>query len=103
MEVGSTTFTIVSHFGTPRAYEASRSSFGTRRSISSVERMTMGIISTHRAMEAEKPLKALGPTMSANREKAKRPATIDGMPVMTSTRKVIARRSGLVGCAYSTR
>ena len=28
IEVGSTTFTIVSHFGTPRAYAASRSSFG---------------------------------------------------------------------------
>ena len=37
MDVGSTTFTIVSHFGTPSAYDASRSSFGTSRSISSVD------------------------------------------------------------------
>ena len=30
------------------------------------------------------------PNSSVNRAKAKRPATIDGMPVMTSTKKVIA-------------
>src|SRR4051794_1866874 len=31
--VGSTTFTTVRHFGTPSAYAASRSEFGTMRSI----------------------------------------------------------------------
>ena len=36
--VGSTTRRIVCHFGTPSAYDASRSSFGTSLSISSVDR-----------------------------------------------------------------
>ena len=40
--VGSTTFMIVFHFGTPSAYDASRSSLGTSLSISSVERTTDG-------------------------------------------------------------
>ncbi len=31
------------------------------------------------------------------------PATIEGMPVITSTRNVIVRRRGFVGSAYSTR
>ena len=63
----------------------------------------MGIISTHRAMDAENPLNAFGPTISAKNENANRPATIEGIPVMTSTRNVMVRRSGLVGRAYSTR
>ena len=40
--VGRTILTIVTHFGIPSAYDASRSSSGTRRSISSVDRMTTG-------------------------------------------------------------
>ena len=101
--VRSTILMIVVERGTPSAKDASRRSAGTRRSISSVERITIGIIRTHRAIEAEKPENAFGPTMSANSENANRPATIEGMPVMTSTRNVTVRRSGLLGCAYSTR
>ena len=37
MAVGSTTLTIVRHFGTPRAYDASRRSVGTSLSISSAD------------------------------------------------------------------
>ena len=47
--VGRTTFMIVFHFGTPSAYDASRSSLGTSLSISSVERTTVGIIRMTRA------------------------------------------------------
>ena len=47
------------------------------------------------------PIRTPGPKKIANRAKANRPATIDGMPVMTSTRKVIARFSRPV--PYSTR
>ena len=72
-------------------------------SISSLERTTIGIISTERATEAEKPLKAFGPTMIVKSEKANRPATIDGMPVITSTSRVTVRAIHCVGCAYSTR
>ena len=53
--VGSTTLTIVFHLGTPRAYDASRSSLGTSFSISSVERTTTGIISSTRARQTAKP------------------------------------------------
>ena len=55
--VGSTTLTIVCHFGTPRAYDASRRSSGTSRSISSDERTTIGIISRDRATAPPKPLR----------------------------------------------
>ena len=67
MDVGSTTFTTVSHFGTPRARDASRSSFGTSLSISSLERTTTGIISTARATDPMKPIRMPGPKKSANR------------------------------------
>ena len=89
-EVRSTTLTIVRHFGTPSAYAASRSSFGTTLSISSVDRTTTGIISTDSATEPAKPTRTLGPKNSENRANANRPATIDGMPVITSTKNVIA-------------
>ena len=49
--VGSTILAIVFHFGTPSAYDASRSSFGTSFSISSVERTTTGIMSSTRASD----------------------------------------------------
>ena len=101
IEVGSTTLMIVRHFGTPSAYAASRSSFGTILSISSVERTTTGIISTDSATEPMKPMRMPGPKNSANSAKANRPATIDGMPVMTSTKNVIARAS--LPRPYSTR
>ncbi|KZX20846.1 hypothetical protein ACH61_02050 [Rathayibacter tanaceti] len=65
MEVGRTILTTVSHFGTPSAYEASRSSFGTSFSISSEERTTTGIISTARAMEPAKPIRTPGPRIRA--------------------------------------
>ena len=54
-DVGSTIRTIVSHLGTPSAYEASRSSFGTSLSISSLERTTTGIIRIDRATDPAKP------------------------------------------------
>jgi len=66
MEVGRTTRTIVSHFGTPSAYEASRSSLGTRRSISSEERTTTGIMSTESATAPMMPMRTPGPRKSAN-------------------------------------
>ena len=49
--VGRTTLRIVFHFGTPSAYEASRRLSGTSLSISSVERSTIGSISSTRASE----------------------------------------------------
>ena len=102
IEVGTTTLMIVRHFGTPRAYDASRRSSGTSRSISSVERTTIGIISSDSATEPPKPNRICGPKISTNRASANRPATIDGMPVITSTRKVI-QRARRVPLPYSTR
>ena len=61
--VGSTTLMIVRHLGTPRAYDASRSSSGTSLSISSVERTTIGIISTDSAIEPPMPIRTPGPKM----------------------------------------
>ena len=52
--VGMTTFAIVFHFGTPSAYDASRSESGTSLSISSVDRSTTGSISSTRAMPTAK-------------------------------------------------
>ena len=102
IDVGMTILRIVSHFGTPSAYEASRSSLGTILSISSLERTTTGIISSDSATEPPKPNRMPGSENTrAKKAKANRPATIDGMPVMTSTKKVIARASG--PRPYSTR
>ena len=53
--VGSTIRRIVFHLGVPSAYEPSRSAVGTSRSISSVERVTVGSISTNSASAAAKP------------------------------------------------
>ena len=53
--VGSTIFTIVFHFGTPRAYAASRRSIGTMRSISSVLRTITGTISSTSARDTANP------------------------------------------------
>ena len=64
--VGSTTFVIVRHFGTPSAYDASRRLLGTIRSISSVERTTIGIISTDSATEPMIPSRMPGPRKIAN-------------------------------------
>ena len=64
--VGSTTLTIVRHFGTPRAYDASRSSCGTSLSISSQERTTTGIISSDRATAPPKPIRTPSPKNSTN-------------------------------------
>ncbi len=66
MDVGSTTFTMVSHFGTPRANDASRSSFGTSRSISSLDRTTTGIMSTARATAPAMPVRVPGPRKIEN-------------------------------------
>ena len=48
-----------------------------------------------------KPMRTPGPKNSANSANANRPATIDGIPVMTSTKNVIARAS--LPLPYSTR
>jgi hypothetical protein len=53
--VGSTIRRIVFHFGIPSAYAPSRSAVGTSRSISSVDRVTVGSISTDSARAAAKP------------------------------------------------
>ena len=88
--VGRTTLTTVRHFGTPRAYDDSRRPLGTTFSISSVERTTIGIISTDSATAPITPSRMPGPRKSANSANANRPATIDGIPVMTSTKKMRA-------------
>ena len=58
-------------------------------------------MSTDSATEPTNPMRTPGPRNSANSAKANRPATIDGMPVMTSTKNVIARAS--LPRPYSTR
>ena len=64
--VGITTLTMVRHFETPSAYDASRSSFGTSLSISSHERTTSGIISTDSATEPPKPIRTPSPKKITN-------------------------------------
>ena len=59
--VGSTTFTMVFHFGTPSAYDASRNSFATSFSISSAERTTTGVINTDNATPPAIPVRLPGP------------------------------------------
>ena len=70
----------------PSAYEASRRLAGTSLIISSAERTTIGSSRMASAMRAGEAGEAL---VSASTQKAStnRPATIDGMPVMTSMRK----------------
>ena len=66
--VGITILAMVRHFGTPRAYEASRRSPGTSLSISSAERTTIGIISSDSATEPPIPRWMPGwPVISTNR------------------------------------
>ena len=52
-----------------------------------------GIISTERATAPAMPVRVPGPRKIENRAYANRPATIDGMPVMTSTKNVSVRAS----------
>ena len=66
-----------------------------------MERTTTGIISTQRATAPAMPVLVPGPKISTNSAYANRPATIEGMPVITSTKKVIDRAS--VPLPYSTR
>jgi hypothetical protein len=86
--VGSTTRRIVRHFGTPSAYDASRSDVGTSLIISSHERTTTGSSRIARAIDPAKPE---NPCLSASTQNAStnKPATIDGMPVITSMRNRI--------------
>ncbi len=100
MAVGITTRTMVSHFGMPRARLASRSSFGTSLSISSVERTTVGIIRMVRARLPAKPVYGMSRTR-IHTVRTKRPATIEGTPIITSTKKVTILASRLP--PYSTR
>ncbi len=53
--VGTTTLRIVFHFGTPRAYDASRNSFGTSLSISSVVRTMTGTMRMTSASDTSQP------------------------------------------------
>ncbi len=100
--VRSTILVMVRCLVTPSAYEASRRSFGTILSISSLVLTTVGIISSDRATEPSKPLIVPGPPMMVNIENANRPATMDGMPLITSTSREIALAS-LPRLEYSTR
>ena len=93
---------MVRHLGTPRARDASRSSLGTIRSISSLLRTTVGTMSTVRATAPAIAFLVPMPKIVAHSAKANRPATIEGMPVMTSTRKRISLPRG-ERPAYSTR
>ena len=105
--VGRTIFRIVFHCGMPSAYAPSRSGPGTSRSISSVERTMVGNISTVSASEAAKPenrgvpLLNHGLTISTQKASTNRPATMDGMPVITSTKNRTVRAN--LPRPYSTR
>ena len=100
--VRSTILVIVRCLVTPRAKEASRKSFGTIFSISSLDLTTVGNISRERATEPSKPLMVPGPSRIVNIEKANRPATMDGMPLITSTSRETVVAS-LPRFEYSTR
>src|SRR5439155_7494651 len=96
--VGSTILRMVFHFGMPSAYAPSRSAVGTSRNISSADRTTVGSISTDRASEAANPVWLgrpsglnSGETTCTQNASTNRPATIDGIPVITSTKKRTAR------------
>jgi hypothetical protein len=65
--VGITTLVTVFHFGTPSASDASRSSFGMSRSISSLERTTTGVMRTARATAPARPERVPGPNASTKR------------------------------------
>ncbi len=99
--VGSTTKQIVRHRGTPRANDASRRSAGTSLSISSAARTTVGIIRIDSASAPANPEK-LKPSSSSQNARMNRPATIEGRPVMTSTKKLMTLAS-LLSRPYSTR
>ncbi|CAM5613945.1 hypothetical protein SCYAM73S_07409 [Streptomyces cyaneofuscatus] len=72
---------------------------GTSLSISSVERTTTGI---SRIVRASAPIRPDGWISKISMiDRMKRPATMDGMPVMTSTKKVTALASEPL--PYSTR
>ena len=60
------------------------------RSISSVFFTTVGIMSTVRATAATKPVRVDGPNIIPNNAAANRPATMEGIPVITSTKNVMA-------------
>src|SRR5271154_1004166 len=80
--VRATTDSVVRQCGTPSAREASRNSGGTSSTISSVVRVTSGIIIAASATEpasVENPPN--GRTITAY---AKIPTTIDGIPIRTS-------------------
>ena len=56
--VGSTTRRTVCHCVVPRARDASRSPLGTSRSTTSAVVVTTGIMLTHKASDAAKPLRS---------------------------------------------
>ncbi len=105
MAVGSTTFTMVQPLRHAEGVGGLAQLVRARGwSISSVERTTTGIISTdERDRAARCPIAGAGAEEDARTARsANRPATIDGMPVMTSTRNVIAAGRA-VRWPYSTR
>src|SRR6218665_1087938 len=79
-EGGSTILRMVNHYGTPSAYEASRSSLGTSRRISSLHRTHPGHISPERAPTPITPARKAGQQKGGNGVGEKSPATIEGIP-----------------------
>lgn len=82
--VGSTTFHSVRNSPAPSARDASRRPPGTRRSTTSVARVTTGIISTDSASPAARPQKPWPSEMTKNAY-TNRPATTEGIAVIAST------------------
>jgi hypothetical protein len=90
---GTSTRNVVRQCGTPSASDDSRTPLGTRRSISSEVRATIGSISTARATPPAHAEKL--PNGNTRMVKANKPITMEGMPVSTSSRKRTAVPSGL--------
>src|SRR5476649_1179933 len=67
---------IIFHFGVPSAKAASRSAFGTSRSMFSVVRITMGICSNASAITPGQPLNR--PICATTSAYTNKPITIDG-------------------------
>ena len=53
-------------------------------------RITTGIINTLRAIAPPNPMRTPGPKITTNAAYANSPATIEGIPVITSTKNVTA-------------
>ena len=89
---GSTTRITVRHSGAPSANEASRNPPGTSLSISSEVLVTVGSIKTASARPAAMPENPR-PSWRTQNVKMNKPATMDGIPLMASTRNRTMRAS----------